>query len=312
MEIGARLKEARVAQNLSLDSLQETTKIQKRYLLAIEEGNFQILPGKFYARAFIKEYAAAVGLDPNELLEEYKDEVPKTEEDNEVQYTRMQRTKKVSNPEKSSNVFSIIPTIIVILLVIGIFAVAWYFIQQAMATDGSQPVEDPNDNVIINEPADNENPSNADSGAEDEETASGTDENGSADETGSDSEGGEDTEDTTESENEGTFEVVEESAAGGRAEATLDFAHNSDEVEITMESSGDTWLEVENEAGESLYYNTLTEEASPEELTVASGESIYFNIGNASDLTITINGTELEYPANPDEYVVQQIWVNVQ
>lgn len=311
MEIGARLKEARVAQNLSLDSLQETTKIQKRYLLAIEEGNFQILPGKFYARAFIKEYAAAVGLDPNELLEEYKDEVPKTEEDNEVQYTRMQRTKKVSNPEKSSNVFSIIPTIIVVLLVIGIFVVAWYFVQQAMADDGSQPVEDPNDNVIINEPADNENTDNANSDAENEETNSGSDESGAADENDTGSEGGEGTE-GAENENEGTFEVIEESASGGRAEATLDFVHNRDEVEITLESSGETWLEVENEAGESLYYNSLTEEASPEELTAPSGESIYFNIGNASDLTITINGTELEYPANPDEYIVQQIWVNVQ
>ncbi|WBX79510.1 helix-turn-helix domain-containing protein [Virgibacillus salarius] len=43
MEIGARLKEAREAKNLSLESLQETTKIQKRYLLAIEEGNLHIL-----------------------------------------------------------------------------------------------------------------------------------------------------------------------------------------------------------------------------------------------------------------------------
>src|SRR5690625_7041564 len=80
MEIGVRLKEAREAKNLSLESLQETTKIQKRYLVAIEQGDFHVLPGKFYARAFIKEYALAVGLNPDELLEEYKSEIPSTED----------------------------------------------------------------------------------------------------------------------------------------------------------------------------------------------------------------------------------------
>ncbi|HLT56489.1 MAG TPA: helix-turn-helix domain-containing protein, partial [Bacillota bacterium] len=107
MEIGARLKEARIAKGLSLDELQEETKIQKRYLVAIEEGNLDILPGKFYARAFIKEYASAVGLDANELLEEHQEEIPQTEETNLEQYSRMQRTRRASHGEKSSRIFSI-------------------------------------------------------------------------------------------------------------------------------------------------------------------------------------------------------------
>ena len=51
-ELGTILKEARIAKNLSLDDLQEITKIQKRYLIGIEEGNYSLMPGKFYVTSF--------------------------------------------------------------------------------------------------------------------------------------------------------------------------------------------------------------------------------------------------------------------
>ncbi|GMA69347.1 XRE family transcriptional regulator [Leuconostoc litchii] len=57
---------------LSLDDIQGITKIQRRYLAAIEENNLSVLPGDFYVRAFIRQYALAVGLHPDELLGETK------------------------------------------------------------------------------------------------------------------------------------------------------------------------------------------------------------------------------------------------
>src|SRR3954454_4463760 len=75
-ELGTILKEARIAKNLSLDDLQSITKIQKRYLIGIEEGNYSGMPGNFYARAFIKQYAEALQLNPDEIFETYKSEIP--------------------------------------------------------------------------------------------------------------------------------------------------------------------------------------------------------------------------------------------
>jgi cytoskeletal protein RodZ len=299
MEIGERLKEAREEKNISLESLQETTKIQKRYLIAIEEGNLQVLPGKFYARAFIKEYANAVGLDPNELLEEYKEEVPKTEEETEVQYSRMQRTRKESSPEKNNAIFSLMPTIIVILLVIGIFFAAWYFIQLAMSDDDSESPEQQNENeIIINNPED-EPDANGDSGQGEEDETEDT--NGDAND--------ETEEEANEEGTEAELSLVDDETSG--TNSTFDLNDAGDEVTLTLESSGSTWLDVENDAGESLYSGMFSEDESPAELDISDEERVYLNIGNAADLSIFFNDTELEYPVDPVQNVVQRIWVNI-
>lgn len=72
-ELGQQLREARLEKGMSLDDVQEMTKIRKRYLEAIEAGDYKVLPGSFYVRAFIKTYAETVGLNPDELLEEHKE-----------------------------------------------------------------------------------------------------------------------------------------------------------------------------------------------------------------------------------------------
>lgn len=65
-ELGRHLKEARLQKGMSLDDVQEVTKIRKKYLEAIEAGDYKVLPGSFYVRAFIKTYAEAVGVNPDE------------------------------------------------------------------------------------------------------------------------------------------------------------------------------------------------------------------------------------------------------
>ncbi|WP_087972842.1 helix-turn-helix domain-containing protein [Oceanobacillus rekensis] len=298
MEVGAKLKEARLASGLSLDSLQETTKIQKRYLVAIEEGNLHILPGKFYARAFIKEYASAVGLDASDLLEEYREEIPATEEEN-VQYSRIQRTRKSNHSEKFSGISSLIPSIIVVLLVIGIILVAWWFIRENMSEDSSAPVEEPQDNVIINNP---ENTESTESDGDNHDADSIDNDNTTEEE--------EQPEDSGEEQSEIT--VVEE-GTGSAPASTLELTNAGEEIIITLESanSDDTWLEVRDDNSNEVFYsNSFSEDNSPTEIDVSEAETIYFNIGHVPALRILVNGVELEYPVSTSK-VHQKLYLNI-
>ena len=128
-ELGNRLKEARLAKGLSLDDLQTATKIQKRYLIGIEEGNYSLMPGKFYVRAFIKQYAEAVGLEPEELFEEFKSEIPSiVNDDIPGQLSRVQTRKSLS--DSGSKIVDLLPKLLIIVVVIGLFVGAWYLAQK--------------------------------------------------------------------------------------------------------------------------------------------------------------------------------------
>lgn len=70
--LGAQLRKAREAQGYSIDTIEEMTLINARHLLAIERGATDTLP-RPYIRAFIREYAAVLGLDPAELLKQMDD-----------------------------------------------------------------------------------------------------------------------------------------------------------------------------------------------------------------------------------------------
>lgn len=70
-ELGRLLQEKREQLGMDLDELQTRTKIRKRYLKALEEGDWSILPGDVYARGFVRSYAEIVGLDGKELLDKY-------------------------------------------------------------------------------------------------------------------------------------------------------------------------------------------------------------------------------------------------
>ena len=125
-EIGQKLRNARIKKGYTIDDLQQITKIQKRYLIAIEEGQFDHLPGDFYVRAFIKQYSDAVGISSDDLLEEYKAEIPNSQP---TQESKPEETKTRTIKEESNSFFSnlgnYIPQIvvgIVILVIIGVIA----------------------------------------------------------------------------------------------------------------------------------------------------------------------------------------------
>lgn len=74
IEIGSYLKEARQKLGLTLEQLQEMTKIQKSFIVAIEKGEFQKLPSPFYVRTYLRSYANCVKVEPHHILRQYRKE----------------------------------------------------------------------------------------------------------------------------------------------------------------------------------------------------------------------------------------------
>jgi hypothetical protein len=70
--VGAKLAGARGRRGLDLDRVEADTKIRVRYLRAIEEEEWDALPGDAYARAFLRTYAGYLGLDAEQLVEEQR------------------------------------------------------------------------------------------------------------------------------------------------------------------------------------------------------------------------------------------------
>lgn len=70
-EIGNTLREARRRRDLDLNECEHATKIRAKYLMAMEEERFEVLPEPVFVRGMLRTYADHLGVDPAPLLEEY-------------------------------------------------------------------------------------------------------------------------------------------------------------------------------------------------------------------------------------------------
>ena len=71
-QIGSTLRDARTRNRVDLSEVEAETKIRVRYLRALENEEWDVLPGDAYARAFIRTYATYLGLDGERLAEDYR------------------------------------------------------------------------------------------------------------------------------------------------------------------------------------------------------------------------------------------------
>src|SRR5437868_5398800 len=69
---GASFKKARESKGISLDQIAGETRISTRFLSAIENEEFHLLPGGIFNRGFVRTFAEKVGLDPDQAVADYE------------------------------------------------------------------------------------------------------------------------------------------------------------------------------------------------------------------------------------------------
>jgi cytoskeletal protein RodZ len=119
-EVSTRLRAARERAGLTIADVAASTKIRAAALEAIERGDFTSLPGEFYTRAFLRTYAAHLGLSPQAILDEYEAEHPQPQ------------APPVADPGSQSSVRGALSQLlaaatstgVVIAIVVGLLAVA--------------------------------------------------------------------------------------------------------------------------------------------------------------------------------------------
>ena len=116
-ELGRKLKEAREEKGLSVRQVEETTKIRKKYLLALENENFEEIPGRTYARGFVKNYSNFLHLNTSELLTEFDELTFNLFKDREFNSVRdTSRSTPSTSLDKEGRLFKVGLIVIVILV----------------------------------------------------------------------------------------------------------------------------------------------------------------------------------------------------
>lgn len=298
-ELGLRLKSAREEKGYSHEKLQEITKIQKRYLVAIEAGDFSKMPGDFYGRAFVKSYSEAVGLDPEMIFEEHKDELPQSKREPNDLPPRVNRSKP-QMVRKKSKFASMFPTIVAVLFVLAIAIVLW--VMSLDNEDNSAGVarqdQQSTPNVELTDKVENDN-----SDENDEETNTNNTNN-------TNNEDGEQNEEANNEENSNNNEVNEEQFSLDLVETEGDTSiftlTGTDEFNLAMEFSGRTWIRIRDGDGNELHQQ---EHADGDQINFdfSDEEIIEIRVGSTVTSTLFVNDEEVEYPL---DQTTQNIEIN--
>jgi cytoskeleton protein RodZ len=83
-EIGNSLREARLRQALEFPQIEQATKIRSKYLRALEEEAFEVLPAQTYVKGFLRSYAEYLGLDGQLYVDEFNSRYVRGEVEEEV------------------------------------------------------------------------------------------------------------------------------------------------------------------------------------------------------------------------------------
>jgi cytoskeleton protein RodZ len=125
-EIGNSLREARLRQELDFPELEQQTKIRSKYLKALEDEQFEVLPAPTYVKGFLRNYADALGLEGQLYVDEYNSRFVTGEEDVPLRPRDYQRRPQSSFGQRFET-RGVVLTLVGIAIVFALAISAWKF-----------------------------------------------------------------------------------------------------------------------------------------------------------------------------------------
>jgi cytoskeletal protein RodZ len=315
-ELGQRLRQERESKGLSLEDLQKLTKIQKRYLLGIEEGNYEVMPGKFYVRAFIKQYCEAIGLDTDAIFEEYKSDIPSTQtEDMPQQLSRVRSRKEIPQHTKGvSKAYDYLPTVLVVAGVVVVGIIIWVIAQNIVSDKNKEQAnqEAPNSEVQQSNTQEETNETTAkndNSKSEDEQSAADKKEKEKAEKEKAAKEKAEKEKAEKEKKDSGKQEYKEVQKTGSSATYALS-GTDAFNLEVTS-TQADTWLDVKNGKG-NAFFSSILKKGETKEFDLTKETEARVNIGYSPGVELKVNGKAVDLPFDSSKQVRQVVTIQYQ
>lgn len=282
-ELGNFLREKREEKGWSLERLQTETKIQKRYLQAIEEGRYDVLPGSFYARAFIKNYCETVGLSYEEVFNQFESDIPKAAKEPTEFVPRSERTKKAVDT-KESNIAVWLPKVLIFAAILAVLIGVWaYFANRG--GEGADKNQKESSQPASVEPAKSKK----------EDKAGNTKDNKVEKPVKK-------TPEKPKEPKKEEFTLTKQMAQGIRTTYELKNAKN---VKVGFKIKGRAYLEVSKDS--KTLVSKILNKGDAVSYDVTGAKEIKLNIGAANFTDVTINGKPFSYPIPPVKQGVHQV-----
>jgi len=124
-EIGNSLREARLRQQLDFPDAEHGTKIRGKYLRALEDERFEVLPSHTYVKGFLRSYAEYLGLDGQLYVDEYNSRFVSGDEELPLRTRRVPAARRRRSERRESNI--VLLALTSIGLVTALVIAAWRF-----------------------------------------------------------------------------------------------------------------------------------------------------------------------------------------
>ncbi|KIU23306.1 cytoskeletal protein RodZ [Weissella cibaria] len=282
--IGQELQNARLDKGLSLDDIQQSTKIQKRYLAAIENGQFDQLPGAFYERAFVRQYASAVGLDVTEFMQNHDIQTQTVEPDlsgarvdsDNVTRAGMHQFEE-STAEKTRQM---LPKILIGVAVVAIIGIIWALVASFA---GSAKQENTTSSVSVTT-------SKVSSSASSDAEKSSTD---ASKESAAKSSSA-----SSEKKDKDAVDLGAGQATGNTVNYGTVKAPANKELTLNLKTTGASWIQVSDASGAVLWNGTLQANGNQDVKIPATVPGVRVSIGNAAATAVSLDGKSVDLMAN--------------